>query len=453
MPQFSFHGSNFITISANKRGFCKAVTSCIAESFLRFWPSIQAVSIAAYGKDQETLPVFTFILREPAFGFYLDNLESISRFGREKGTEMADISLVNVCKTYKGGQNAVKDFNLDIRDRELIIFVGPSGCGKSTTLRMIAGLEDISSGELWMDDCLMNMVEPKNRNLSMVFQNYALYPHMTVYENMAFGLRVRRTAPGEIDARVREAARILEISHLLDRRPAALSGGQKQRVAIGSVIVRKPKAYLMDEPLSNLDAKLRVEMRNAIKRIQQQVGITTIYVTHDQEEALAVSDRIAVMNGGVIQQIDTPKNVYQRPSNIFVSTFIGLSNIMDGTVDMSQGGTRVRIGDYSVAMDNLDDAVFQGQPVKVSVRPEEFIISRDSQEGIPAIVRSSVFLGVTTHYFVESEDGREMEVIQNSDIWDIIPDHTPIRLGVQPHKINVFTEDGSQSLIVRRDHS
>ena len=294
MPQFSFHGSNFITISANKRGFCKAVTSCIAESFLRFWPSIQAVSIAAYGKDQETLPVFTFILREPAFGFYLDNLEFISRFGREKGTEMADISLVNVCKTYKGGQNAVKDFNLDIRDRELIIFVGPSGCGKSTTLRMIAGLEDISSGELWMDDCLMNMVEPKNRNLSMVFQNYALYPHMTVYENMAFGLRVRRTAPGEIDARVREAARILEISHLLDRRPAALSGGQKQRVAIGSVIVRKPKAYLMDEPLSNLDAKLRAQMRVEIAKLHKQLNATIIYVTHDQVEAMTLGTRIVV---------------------------------------------------------------------------------------------------------------------------------------------------------------
>ena len=184
---------------------------------------------------------------------------------------MADISLVNVCKTYKGGQNAVKDFNLDIKDRELIIFVGPSGCGKSTTLRMIAGLEDISSGELWMDDCLMNMVEPKNRNLSMVFQNYALYPHMTVYENMAFGLRVRRIPSGEIDARVREAARILEISHLLDRRPAALSGGQKQRVAIGSVIVRKPKAYLMDEPLSNLDAKLRAQMRVEIAKLHKQL--------------------------------------------------------------------------------------------------------------------------------------------------------------------------------------
>ena len=209
----------------------------------------------------------------------------------------------------------------------------------------------------------------------------------------------------------------------------------------------------MDEPLSNLDAKLRVEMRNAIKRIQQQVGITTIYVTHDQEEALAVSDRIAVMNGGVIQQIDTPKNVYQRPSNIFVSTFIGLSNIMDGRIEARDGRTLLHIGDYSVAMENLDDSARDGQAVKVSIRPEEFIISRDGSQGIPAIVQSSVFLGITTHYFVETEDGREMEVIQNSDIWDIIPDHTPIRLGVQPHKINVFTEDGSQSLIVRRDHS
>ena len=236
---------------------------------------------------------------------------------------MADISLVNVCKTYKGGQNAVKDFNLDIRDRELIIFVGPSGCGKSTTLRMIAGLEDISSGELWMDDCLMNMVEPKNRNLSMVFQNYALYPHMTVYENMAFGLRVRRTAPGEIDARVREAARILEISHLLDRRPAALSGGQKQRVAIGSVIVRKPKAYLMDEPLSNLDAKLRAQMRVEIAKLHKQLNATIIYVTHDQVEAMTLGTRIVVMNQGMIQQVAPPAELYRNPVNKFVAGFIG----------------------------------------------------------------------------------------------------------------------------------
>ena len=355
MPQFSFHGSNFITISANKRGFCKAVTSCIAESFLRFWPSIQAVSIAAYGMDQETLHVFTFILREPAFGFYLDNLEFISRFGREKGTEMADISLVNVCKTYKGGQNAVKDFNLDIRDRELIIFVGPSGCGKSTTLRMIAGLEDISSGELWMDDCLMNMVEPKNRNLSMVFQNYALYPHMTVYENMAFGLRVRRTAPGEIDARVREAARILEISHLLDRRPAALSGGQKQRVAIGSVIVRKPKAYLMDEPLSNLDAKLRAQMRVEIAKLHKQLNATIIYVTHDQVEAMTLGTRIVVMNQGMIQQVAPPAELYRNPVNKFVAGFIGSPTMNfldvdvleeDGTVWLLGQGWRLPLEGY-----------------------------------------------------------------------------------------------------------
>lgn len=180
---------------------------------------------------------------------------------------MSDISLVNVCKTYKGGHSAVRNFTLDIKDRELVIFVGPSGCGKSTTLRMIAGLEDITSGELWIDDCLMNMVEPKNRDLSMVFQNYALYPHMTVYENMAFGLRVHKTPAAEIDARVREAAEILEIGHLLDRKPSALSGGQKQRVAIGSVIVRRPKAYLMDEPLSNLDAKLRAQMRVEIAKL------------------------------------------------------------------------------------------------------------------------------------------------------------------------------------------
>ena len=366
---------------------------------------------------------------------------------------MSDISLVNVSKTYKNGYSAVKNFNLDIREGELIIFVGPSGCGKSTTLRMIAGLEDISSGELWIDNCLMNMVEPKDRDLSMVFQNYAIFPHMSVRDNVAFGLKNRKVPQDQIESQVDEILKVVKIDHLKKRMPSKLSGGQQQRVALARAIVIHPEVLLMDEPLSNLDAKLRVEMRNAIKRIQQQVGITTIYVTHDQEEALAVSDRIAVMNGGVIQQIDTPKNVYQRPSNIFVSTFIGLSNIMDGRIEARDGQTLLHIGDYSVPMENLSRSAQDGQAVKVSIRPEEFIISREDSGGIPAVVRSSVFLGITTHYFVETADGREMEVIQNSDIWDIIPDHTPIRLGVQPHKINVFTEDGSQSLIVRRDHS
>ena len=291
---------------------------------------------------------------------------------------MAGISLVNVCKTYKGGQNAVKDFNLDIKDRELIIFVGPSGCGKSTTLRMIAGLEDISSGELWMDDCLMNMVEPKNRNLSMVFQNYALYPHMTVYENMAFGLRVRRTAPGEIDARVREAARILEISHLLDRRPAALSGGQKQRVAIGSVIVRKPKAYLMDEPLSNLDAKLRAQMRVEIAKLHKQLNATIIYVTHDQVEAMTLGTRIVVMNQGMIQQVAPPAELYRNPVNKFVAGFIGSPTMNfldvdvleeDGTVWLLGQGWRLPLEGYQAR--KLKEKGFAGKRVTLGIRPED----------------------------------------------------------------------------------
>ena len=291
---------------------------------------------------------------------------------------MADISLVNVCKTYKGGQNAVKDFNLDIKDRELIIFVGPSGCGKSTTLRMIAGLEDISSGELWMDDCLMNMVEPKNRNLSMVFQNYALYPHMTVYENMAFGLRVRRIPSGEIDARVREAARILEISHLLDRRPAALSGGQKQRVAIGSVIVRKPKAYLMDEPLSNLDAKLRAQMSVEIAKLHKQLNATIIYVTHDQVEAMTLGTRIVVMNRGMIQQVAPPAELYRNPVNIFVAGFIGSPTMNfldvdvleeDGTVWLLGQGWRLPLEGYQAS--KLKDKGYTGKRITLGIRPED----------------------------------------------------------------------------------
>lgn len=291
---------------------------------------------------------------------------------------MADISLVNVCKTYKGGQNAVKDFNLDIKDRELIIFVGPSGCGKSTTLRMIAGLEDISSGELWMDDCLMNMVEPKNRNLSMVFQNYALYPHMTVYENMAFGLRVRRIPSGEIDSKVREAARILEISHLLDRRPAALSGGQKQRVAIGSVIVRKPKAYLMDEPMSNLDAKLRAQMRVEIAKLHKQLNATIIYVTHDQVEAMTLGTRIVVMNRGMIQQVAPPAELYRNPVNKFVAGFIGSPTMNfldvdvleeDGTVWLLGQGWRLPLEGYQAS--KLKDKGYTGKRITLGIRPED----------------------------------------------------------------------------------
>ena len=222
---------------------------------------------------------------------------------------MASVQLKNVCKKYPNGYEAVKDFNLDIADKEFIIFVGPSGCGKSTTLRMVAGLEDITSGELIIDGKVMNDVEPKDRDIAMVFQSYALYPHMTVYDNMAFSLKLKKTPKDEIDRAVREAARILDLEQLLDRKPRALSGGQRQRVAMGRAIVRNPKVFLMDEPLSNLDAKLRGQMRVEISKLHQRLGSTIIYVTHDQTEAMTLGTRIVVMKDGVVQQIDTPQNL------------------------------------------------------------------------------------------------------------------------------------------------
>ena len=236
---------------------------------------------------------------------------------------MASLSLKNIYKVYPNGFNAVKDFNLEIEDKEFIIFVGPSGCGKSTTLRMIAGLEDISSGELWIGDKLVNDVEPKDRDIAMVFQNYALYPHMSVYDNMAFGLKLRKVPKEKIDKAVHEAAKILDIEHLLDRKPKALSGGQRQRVAMGRAIVREPKVFLMDEPLSNLDAKLRVQMRVEISKLHQRLQTTIIYVTHDQTEAMTLGTRIVVMKDGVVQQVDTPQNLYQKPGNLFVAGFMG----------------------------------------------------------------------------------------------------------------------------------
>ena len=248
---------------------------------------------------------------------------------------MASLSLEGIQKIYPNGFHAVKDFNLEIEDKEFIIFVGPSGCGKSTTLRMVAGLEDISGGTLKIDGKVMNDVEPKDRDIAMVFQNYALYPHMTVYDNMAFGLKLRKVPKDEIDKKVREAARILDLEKLLDRKPKALSGGQRQRVAMGRAIVRNPKVFLMDEPLSNLDAKLRVQMRIEISKLHENLGATIIYVTHDQTEAMTLGTRIVVMKDGVVQQVDTPQNLYNTPCNLFVAGFIGSPqmNFFDVTVD------------------------------------------------------------------------------------------------------------------------
>ena len=301
---------------------------------------------------------------------------------------MASLSLQHINKTYPNGFQAVKDFNLEIEDKEFIIFVGPSGCGKSTTLRMIAGLEEISGGTLKIGDKVMNDVEPKDRDIAMVFQNYALYPHMTVYDNMAFGLKLRKVPKDQIDKAVREAARILDLDKLLDRKPKALSGGQRQRVAMGRAIVRNPKVFLMDEPLSNLDAKLRVQMRIEISKIHQRLGATIIYVTHDQTEAMTLGTRIVVMKDGVVQQVDTPQHLYEQPGNLFVAGFMGSPqmNFLDAQIAEKGGDLVAKVGEYDVVIPAakakvLKDGGYVGKTVVLGIRPEDI---HDSQMFIEA---------------------------------------------------------------------
>ena len=296
---------------------------------------------------------------------------------------MASISLKGIYKIYPGDVTAVSDFNLEIEDKEFIILVGPSGCGKSTTLRMIAGLEEISKGELYIGDRLVNDVPPKDRDIAMVFQNYALYPHMTVYKNMAFGLELRKTPKDEIDKRVREAARVLDIEHLLDRKPKALSGGQRQRVALGRAMVRNPAVFLLDEPLSNLDAKLRTSMRTEIIKLHQKLGTTFIYVTHDQTEAMTMGDRIVVMKDGLIQQVDTPQNLYDYPCNMFVGGFIGSPqmNFLDATLVKEGSNYYVDLGGDKllIAPEKVTSALdaYVGKAIKAGIRPEDI---KDDEE-------------------------------------------------------------------------
>ena len=290
---------------------------------------------------------------------------------------MSSLNLEHIGKKYENGFEAVKDFNLDIEDKEFIIFVGPSGCGKSTTLRMIAGLEEITSGTLKIDGKVMNEVDPKDRDIAMVFQNYALYPHMTVYENMAFGLKLRHTPKDEIDKAVREAAKILDLEHLLDRKPKALSGGQRQRVAMGRAIVRNPRVFLMDEPLSNLDAKLRVQMRTEIAKLHERLGSTIIYVTHDQTEAMTLGTRIVVMKEGIVQQVDTPQTLYSSPCNLFVAGFIGSPqmNFLDAAVVADGSSAALEIDGQKFEIPEakakaLVDGGYVGKQVVAGIRPE-----------------------------------------------------------------------------------
>ncbi|MGO5230067.1 ABC transporter ATP-binding protein [Thermoguttaceae bacterium LCP21S3_D4] len=363
---------------------------------------------------------------------------------------MASLSLKNICKVYPNGFEAVKDFNLEVEDKEFIIFVGPSGCGKSTTLRMIAGLEEISSGELYIDGKLVNDVEPKDRDIAMVFQNYALYPHMTVFDNMAFGLKLRKVPKDEIKRKVEEAAKILDLEKLLDRKPKALSGGQRQRVAMGRAIVRNPKVFLMDEPLSNLDAKLRVQMRSEISALHHRLGATIIYVTHDQTEAMTLGTRIVVLKDGVIMQVDSPQKLYNEPDNLFVAGFIGSPqmNFVDAKCTIEGEKVSLTFDNTTVVLPpakakKLIEGNYNGKTVVMGVRPEDI---DDSQITIETFKDSIIETDVTGYELLGSEvllyfeaAGVQMTAKVDSRTPARLGDH--IKLAIDPEKVHVFDKE------------
>ena len=358
------------------------------------------------------------------------------------------ISIRHALKKY-GNNVIIPDLSLDIREGEFFTLLGPSGCGKTTLLRMIAGFNSIEGGDFYFNDTRINDLDPAKRNIGMVFQNYAIFPHMTVRKNVEFGLQNRKLPKEKVKEQTEKFMKLMHVDEYADRLPERLSGGQQQRVALARALCIEPDVLLFDEPLSNLDAKLRVEMRTVIKNIQHSVGITTVYVTHDQEEAMAVSDRIAVMNAGVIQHVGTPKNIYQRPANLFVSTFIGRSNVMKAKLDVQNGQCElVTASGYCAAMHNVQEKYRAPQDVIMSVRPEELLLSRDvDAPGIGATVDDCVFLGLMTHYFVHLESGEEAEIIQESSIDSIIEKGTKIRLTINTDKVNLFTADGSANIL------
>lgn len=358
-----------------------------------------------------------------------------------------NIKIVDAVKKY-GDNTIISDLSLDVKEGEFFTLLGPSGCGKTTLLRMIAGFNSIEGGDFYFNQTRINDMDPSKRNIGMVFQNYAIFPNLTVEKNVAFGLKNRKLPKDEIDKQTDKFLKLMQIDQYRDRMPDRLSGGQQQRVALARALAITPDVLLMDEPLSNLDAKLRIEMRTVIKQIQNTVGITTIYVTHDQEEAMAVSDRIAVMKDGDIQHIGTPKALYQRPANLFVATFIGRTNVIDGQLKIKDGKAYLALpGDYEVEVDTIKKEEMHDQKVVASIRPEELIVSEHNKEGIKATIDDSVFLGLNTHYFVHFEDGEKAEIIQESKIDSIIPKGTKIYLGIKTEKINVFSEDGSKNLV------
>lgn len=356
------------------------------------------------------------------------------------------ITFNSLVKRY-GDATIIKNISFGVKPGEFFTLLGPSGCGKTTLLRMVAGFNSIEGGTISFNDKIINEVSPGKRNIGMVFQNYAIFPHLSVRDNVGFGLKNRKVPAGEIDRRVLAMLETVKMGEYMDRMPERLSGGQQQRIALARAIVIEPDVLLMDEPLSNLDAKLRVDMRNSIKEIQNNVGITTIYVTHDQEEAMAISDRIAVMRDGVLMHVGTPRNIYHRPANVFVATFIGHSNILNAVLSNEHGSRRLKLGGtYSEVIGNLEDGLPAGDaiPVKVSVRPEEFIVC-PPEEGIRARIVNSVYLGLNTHYFVELETGERAEIIEESSVEETIKKGGVIGLKVKKEKINLFDQSGERN--------
>ncbi|MBQ8577342.1 MAG: sn-glycerol-3-phosphate ABC transporter ATP-binding protein UgpC [Clostridia bacterium] len=369
---------------------------------------------------------------------------------------MASLSLKHIYKKYPGGVTAVSDFCLEVKDKEFIIFVGPSGCGKSTTLRMIAGLEEITEGELFIGDRLVNDIAPKDRDIAMVFQNYALYPHMSVFDNMAFGLKLRKVPKEEIKRKVEEAARILDISHLLDRKPKALSGGQKQRVALGRAIVRDPKVFLLDEPLSNLDAKLRAQMRTELTKIHKRLGTTFIYVTHDQVEAMTMATRIVVMKDGVIQQVDTPQNLYDNPVNVFVAGFIGTPqmNFINAKLEKKGEDVYVTFGKNSLKLpaekvDNPDLKPYIGEEVIVGLRPEcihdeERYLTAMPESVIETYVEVTELMGAEIYlYLVTDEQTLTARVSSRSTARS----GDTIKVAMEVSRMHIFDKDTEKCIV------
>jgi len=374
---------------------------------------------------------------------------------------MATVRLDSVEKIYDNGYHAIHDLDLDIQDKEFLVLVGPSGCGKSTALRMMAGLESISGGELLIGGRLVNDVEPKDRDIAMVFQNYALYPHMSVYDNIGFALKLAKVPKDEIDDRVRKASKILELDSYLDRKPGLLSGGQRQRVAMGRAIVRQPAAFLMDEPLSNLDAKLRVQMRAEISALQRELAVTTIYVTHDQVEAMTMGDRVAVLKDGYLQQVDTPQNLYDRPANVFVAAFIGSPsmNLFEADLSLNDAGGTVRIGEQTLSFGSevLDARpalrAYDGKTLIVGMRPEDFedaTMVSDDRTGrrLDSIVRLTEALGseIMVHFNIDASkvDAGDPDAVEEApDSANAVGRFSPrsrVRMG-EPVSIVVATEN------------